>query len=193
MKICVYGAASSKIGKNFITTGEELGRKMVERGHELVFGGGANGMMGAVARGAHEKNGSILGIVPKFFEENVAEITFPNCTGLINPDTMRERKKLLDESSDAFIITPGGIGTFDEFFEILTLKQLGRHNKAIVVFNVDGYYDHLLKMMNVSIEQEFITDNCVDLFKVTTTIDETLDYIEKYNPLDVDIDKVKIR
>ena len=193
MKICVYGAASSKIGKNFINAGEELGRQMVERGHELVFGGGANGMMGAVARGAFEKQGNILGIVPKFFEENVAEITFPNCTGLINPDTMRERKKLLDESSDAFIITPGGIGTFDEFFEILTLKQLGRHNKAIVVFNVDGYYDHLLEMMKYSIEQEFITDNCVDLFKVTTTIDETLDYIEKYNPSDIDIDAVKIR
>ena len=106
---------------------------------------------------------------------------------------MRERKRLLDESSDAFIITPGGIGTFDEFFEILTLKQLGRHNKAIVIFNVDGYYDHLLKMMNVSIEQEFITDNCVDLFKVTTTIDETFDYIEKYNPSDIDINLVKIR
>lgn len=193
MKICVYGAASSKIGKNFIDAGEELGRQMVERGHELVFGGGTNGMMGAVARGAFEKNGSILGIVPKFFEENVTEITFPNCTGLINPDTMRERKKLLDESSDAFIITPGGIGTFDEFFEILTLKQLGRHNKAIVVFNVDGYYNHLLEMMKYSIEQEFITDNCVDLFKATTTIDETLDYIEKYNPSDIDMAAVKIR
>ena len=74
MKICVYGAASSEIAKNFITIGEELGRKMVEHGHSLVFGGGKNGMMGAVARGIAEKKGNILGISPKFFEENNADI-----------------------------------------------------------------------------------------------------------------------
>ena len=82
---------------------------------------------------------------------------------------------------------------FDEFFEILTLKQLGRHNKAIVIFNIDGYYDNMLKMMEVSIEQKFITKDCVDLFKVTTTVEETLDYVESYDPTDIDLSKVKIR
>ena len=106
---------------------------------------------------------------------------------------MRERKQLLDELSDAFIVAPGGIGTFDEFFEILTLKQLGRHNKAIVIFNIDGYYDNMLKMMNVSIEQKFITSDCVELFKVVNTIEEALDYIESYDPTDIDLTKVKIR
>ena len=90
-------------------------------------------------------------------------------------------------------MTPGGIGTFDEFFEILTLKQLGRHNKAIVIFNIDGYYDNMLRMMEVSINKNFITTDCVDLFKVTSTIDETLDYIENYDPNDIDLSKVKIR
>lgn len=193
MKICVYGAASSEIEKSFIEAGEELGRKMVERGHSLVFGGGRNGMMGAVARGIAEKGGKILGISPKFFEENNAEISFVNCTEFIHTETMRERKRLLDESSDAFIISPGGIGTFDEFFEILTLKQLGRHNKAVVIFNIDGYFDNMLKMMEVSIEKRFITTDCVDLYKVTNTVEETLDYIENYDPTDVDLSKVKIR
>ena len=193
MKICVYGAASSEIEDIFIKTGEELGRKMVERGHGLVFGGGRNGMMGAVARGVAEKGGDVLGISPKFFEENNAEVSFLECTNFIYTETMRERKRLLDESSDAFIITPGGIGTFDEFFEILTLKQLGRHNKAIVIFNIDGYFDNMLKMMEVSIEKRFITTDCVELYKVTDTVEETLEYIEAYDPTDIDISKVKIR
>lgn len=193
MKICVYGAASSLIDKVFIEAGEELGRKMAERGHGLVFGGGRNGMMGAVARGVAEKNGEILGISPKFFEENNAEITFQNCTDYIYTETMRERKRLLDEKSDAFIVSAGGIGTFDEFFEILTLKQLGRHNKAIVLLNTEGYFDNMIKMMEVSINKKFITTDCVELYKVVNTIDEALDYIESYDPTDVDLSKVKIR
>jgi len=96
MKICVYGAASSQINKSFIETGEELGRQMVKRGHSLVFGGGRNGMMGAVARGVAEQNGNLIGISPKYFEENNAEISFLGCSEFIHTDTMRERKKLLD-------------------------------------------------------------------------------------------------
>lgn len=193
MNICVYGAASSQIDESFINEGEELGRKMVDRGHGLVFGGGRNGMMGAVARGVAEKGGKILGISPSFFEENNAEVHFLECSEFINTETMRERKRLLDERSDAFIVSPGGIGTFDEFFEILTLKQLGRHNKAIVIFNIDGYYNELLSMMQVSVDKKFITDDCRDLYKVTSTVEETLDYIENYDPKDVDLSKVKIR
>ena len=193
MKICVYGAASSLIDEVYTKAGEELGRKMVERGHSLVFGGGRSGMMGAPARGVYEKGGHILGIAPKFFEENNPEVSFENCTEFIKTDSMRERKRLLDEYSDAFIVSPGGIGTFDEFFEILTLKQLGRHNKAIVILNTNGYYDYLLKMMEVSIEKQFITRDCVELYKVVDTVDEALDYIESYDPTDIDLSKVKIR
>ena len=193
MKICVYGAASSEIDKCFVEVGEELGRKMADRNIGLVFGGGRNGMMGAVARGVAQNGGDILGISPKFFEENNAEISFPECSEFIHTDTMRERKRLLDEKSDAFIITPGGIGTFDEFFEILTLKQLGRHNKAIVIFNIDGYFDNMLKIMQKSIERRFITEDCIELYKVVTSVEEALDYIEKYDPTDIDISKVKIR
>lgn len=193
MKICVYGAASSEINKEFVEAGEELGRKMADKNIGLVFGGGRNGMMGAVARGVAHNGGNILGISPKFFEENNAEISFPECTEFIHTDTMRERKRLLDEKSDAFIITPGGIGTFDEFFEILTLKQLGRHNKAIVIFNIDGYFDNMLKMMQISIQKRFITEDCIELYKVVNSAEDALEYIEKYDPKDIDINRVKIR
>ena len=193
MKICVYGAASSLIDSKFTDVGVKLGSKMAKRNIGLVFGGGRSGMMGAVARGIAKENGEILGISPAFFEEANAEISFENCTEFIHTETMRERKRLLEEKADAFIITPGGIGTFDEFFEILTLKQLGRHNKAICIYNIDGYFDKMLEMMQVCVDQKFITDDCRNLYKVYKEVDSMLDYIEKYNPDDFDISQVKIR
>ena len=193
MKICVYGAASREIDQSFINAGEELGRKIAKRGHGLVFGGGRNGMMGATARGVRQEGGEVLGISPSFFAENNAEVHFQDCTDFIHTETMRERKKLLDEKSDAFIVTPGGIGTFDEFFEILTLKQLGRHNKAIVIYNINGFFDEMASSLYKMVLQRFITQDCADLCKILTDADEILDYIESYDPEDIDLDKVKIR
>lgn len=193
MRICVYGAASSEIDKVYTDAGEELGRKMAERGMSYTFGGGRSGMMGAVARGVKEKDGYILGISPKFFEENNAEISFVECSRFIHTETMRERKQMLEENSDAFIVSPGGIGTFDEFFEILTLKQLGRHNKPIAIYNIDGFFDELDAMMDKSIEKEFITHDCKELYSVFDNKEEMLEYLENYDEKDVDISKVKIR
>lgn len=193
MKIAVYGAASSLIDNSYKQAGIELGRKMVEKGHGLVFGGGANGMMGAVAQGVYEKGGYILGVVPQFFHDTSPEISFKNCSDYIYTDTMRERKKQMEDNCDAFIITPGGIGTLDEFFEILTLKQLGRHNKAIVLYNINGFFDKLASSLYKMVKEQFITNDCAELCKVFTNSDEILDYIESYDPTDIDLSKVKIR
>ncbi len=193
MNIAVYGAASSLIKEKYLEAGKELGKKMAEKGEGLVFGGGAHGMMGAVAQGVEEKGGYILGVIPGFFKEAGSEISFKKCTEYIYTDTMRDRKRQMEEHCDAFIITPGGIGTLDEFFEILTLKQLGRHNKAIVLYNINGFYDELDKMMTKYIEEQFITEDCKELYKVFTDADEMLKYIEEYDPQDIDLSKVKIR
>ena len=193
MNIAVYGAASSLIDDSYKKAGIELGREMAKRGHGLVFGGGNNGMMGASAEGVYENKGYILGVVPSFFTEANSEVSFKECSEFIYTETMRERKQQMEEHCDAFIITPGGIGTLDEFFEILTLKQLGRHNKAIVLFNINGFYDELDTMMTKSIQEKFITDDCKELYKVYTDVNEILDYIEKYDPKDIDLSKVKIR
>lgn len=189
MKITVYGAASDQIDYKYKEAGELLGRKMGERGHALVFGAGDNGMMGAVARGVYEKNGEIIGIAPTFF--NVDGILFENCTKLIGTETMRERKKLLEDEADAFIITPGGVGTLDEFFEILTLKQLQQHNKALAIFNVEGYFDDMLKMMQKGADAEFISDVTLELYQVFTDVDEMLNYIETYTPKAEDIYRLR--
>ncbi len=178
MRICVYGAASPTIDEEYKTKVEELGRIMVERGHSLVFGGGGNGLMGAVARGVKAAGGDILGIIPKFFGDEAVEEICGFCNRLIEPDSMRERKMIMEYSADAFIVTPGGIGTFEEFFEILTLKQLCRHNKPIAVYNIKGYYDDIQNVMGNAIEKKFVKENCLDLYKVTDNLDELFEYLE---------------
>jgi len=189
MKICVYGAASDKINDKYKEAGRILGEKLARRGHGLVFGAGDNGVMGSVARGVYEQGGELIGVSPRFF--NVDGILFGNCTELIYTDTMRERKKILEDSSDAFIIAPGGVGTLDEFYEILTLKQLQQHNKPIAIFNFDGYYDGILEWMKVAVKKEFISDITIDLYKVSDSVDEILDYIENYKPKAEDVNRLR--
>ena len=191
MKICVYGAASPTIDKDFIEKTELLGKEMVRRGHSLVFGGGSNGLMGAVARGVKSENGYILGVVPKFFNEQIVEVIYTMCDKLIQPETMRERKQIMEDNADAFIVTPGGIGTFEEFFEILTLKQLCRHNKPIAIFNLNGYYNELVEAINKAIEKKFIRKYCLNLFKVTDNIEEMFEYLEAPQEQQCTIEQLK--
>lgn len=178
MTICVYGASSNAIDKSYIEVVEKLGKMLVERGHKLVYGAGAQGLMGAVARGVHEKNGTIIGVSPEFF--NVDGIMFQDCTELIYTETMRQRKQIMEDRADCFIMVPGGIGTFEEFFEILTLKQLGRHKKPIAVFNINGYYDAMVKMIQQAIDKNFMKEKCRTLFKVFDDMDEIFNYLENY-------------
>ena len=189
MNICVYGAASSTIEKVYIKAGETLGREMARRGIGLVFGAGANGMMGAAARGVSAGNGKIIGIAPKFF--NVDGILYDKCDELLRPDTMRERKALLEGLADGFIVTAGGIGTFDELFEFLTLKQLGQHDKPIVILNTAGYYDEILAMLDTAVKKNFVGPAVSELFFVTDSVKRAITYIQKYRGKDFDFKKYK--
>ena len=178
MKICVYGAASPTIDPLYIETVEKMGKIMAERGHSLVFGGGGNGLMGAAARGVTAGGGKIIGVIPSFFKTEVVEAIYDKCDELIFTETMRERKQIMEDNADAFIVTPGGIGTFEEFFEILTLKQLCRHEKPIALYNINGYYNELEQMMTASISKNFIKENCSALYKVTDDLTTLFEYIE---------------
>ena len=178
MKICVYGAASSTIDKEYITKVEQMGREMVARGHSLVFGGGGNGLMGAAARGVRAAGGHILGVIPKFFDDEKVEAVYEFCDELIEPDTMRERKQIMEDNADAFIIVPGGIGTFEEFFEILTLKQLCRHNKPIAIYNLKNYYHEIMLVLKAAIEKNFLREDCNQLFFVSDDLEKVFAYVE---------------
>lgn len=189
MNICLYGASSNQIDQSFITAVEELGKELGRRGHSLVYGGGANGLMGAAARGTVCGGGSVIGIAPSFFQ--VDGVLFEDCTEFIYTETMRERKQIMEDRAEAFIVTPGGPGTFDEFFEILTLKQLGQHKKPVAIFNVNGYYDHMIQMLQNAVSKGFMTKECKDLAPVFGDHKALLDYLEGYDPEDYDFSVLK--
>ncbi len=189
MKICVYGASSNEIDKRYIEAGERLGEEMARRGHTLVYGGGAHGLMGAAARGMTRGGGHIIGVSPRFFK--VDGVLYDKCTEFIYTDTMRERKQIMEDSSDAFIMTPGGIGTFEEFFEVLTLKQLNRHRKAIAVLNTLGYYDIITELMKKSADGGFMKGNTLRLYEFFEDPSAVLNYIEGYKEQEIDIKNMK--
>ena len=189
MNICVYGASSKSIDAQFTDAGHALGYLLAKHGYGLVFGGGDNGMMGAVARGAHDGGGRIIGIAPRFF--NVDGVLYPHCDELIYTETMRERKQKMEDLSGAFIVSPGGIGTFEEFFEILTLKQLGRTKKPLVILNTAGYYDDMLNMMRHTVESNFMSAQTFDLIAVVNTPEQAIDFIEHYVEQEVDVEELR--
>ncbi len=176
MNICLYGSGSRKIDEIYTDAAYELGCRMAENGHTLVFGGGDTGMMGACARGVHDSNGKTLGIAPEWIGN--FEPLCDECSDFIYVDSMDERKNKFLENSDAFIISPGGIGTLDEFFEIITLKKLKQHDKEIIVFNINHFFDKMIEMIDEMGEKGFLYKQ-EELFKVTDDIDEIIQYIEK--------------
>ena len=180
MNLCVYCASSDKINKLYIEAGEKFGAEMTKRGHTLIFGSGIYGVMGAVARGIKNGGGKRIGVVPEFIQNIVTVDT--DCDEFITTETMRQRKQIMEERSDAFVMLPGGIGTFEEFFEILTLKQLGQHQKPIVIYNVNDYFKPLIDMLETAINQDFMSPDCRNLVFFSKNIDEIFDYLENYQP-----------
>lgn len=192
MKICIFGAASAHIHQKYIDKVEALGEELAKRGHSLVFGCGGSGLMGAAARGFKRGGGYVHGVVPSFFRDEGVEQLFLESDKITYTETMSERKKTMEDDAEAFIIVPGGVGTFEEFFEVLTLKQLGRHEKAIAIFNIDGYYDNLEKFMQEVTERKFITFKCYELYSYFNSADELIKYLENYKPEGTPWQKLKI-
>ncbi len=177
MRICVYGAASAELADCYLQEAYRFGETLAKHQIGLVYGAGASGVMGALARGADANGGEIIGVSPQFFRAD--GILYDRCTKLFYTLTMRQRKQKMEELSDAFVMLPGGIGTFDEFFEILTLKQLGQHKKPIAILNTCGYYDTLMAFMEQSIEQKFMKKTCKELYFISRNIEEVLDYVSQ--------------
>ena len=191
MNICVFGAASSEIDYKYINSVEKMGERLAEQGHNLVFGAGAQGLMGAAARGFKKGGARITGVIPEFFKDADIEAIYTDCDELIFTQTMRERKAEMENRADVFVIAPGGIGTFEEFFEVLTLKQLGRHTKPIAIYNIDGYYDAMEAIFNNSVREKFVYDSCRSLYRYVTDIECMLSYIDENNPSDYSVKDMK--
>lgn len=175
MNICFYGSGSRNIDSIYTDEAYRLGCMIAKNNHTLVFGGGDTGMMGACAKGVHDNGGKSIGIAPEWIKD--FEPLCEKCGEFIYVDSMDERKRKFVENSDAFIISPGGIGTLDEFFEIITLKKLKRVNQEIIVFNVEGFYDKMFEMIEDMAEKNFLYKQ-TEIFKIADSVDEIFDYLE---------------
>ncbi|MBN2583262.1 MAG: TIGR00730 family Rossman fold protein [Planctomycetes bacterium] len=181
LSICVYSSSSDHLDPVYYETARELARQMASRGHTLVYGGGNNGLMGAMATEMQRTGGGrIVGVIPVALRD--AGYGLETVDEQIVTDGMRDRKAVMEERADAFIALPGGFGTFEELLEVVTLKQLRYHAKPIVIFDVASYYDPLLEQFERMFERRFAKRKFAQLYHVSRKAAEALDYLENYRP-----------
>lgn len=162
--VCVYCGSRPGASPRFTETARQVGHWIGAHGGQLVYGGGCNGLMGTLAQATLSAGGRVVGVIPKALVEK--EWANRQCSELHVVDTMHERKRLMAERADAFLALPGGIGTFEEFFEIWTWRQLGYHDKPVGLLNTDGYYDGLLMFMRTAVEQQFMGPWQMELIRI---------------------------
>ncbi len=164
--LCVYCGSRPGIQTAYAQAAQAVGEWIGRHGGQLVYGGGKGGLMGIVATATLRAGGRVVGIIPQALVD--AEAANHDCTELHIVDTMHERKRMMAERADAFIALPGGIGTFEELFEVWTWRQLGYHDKPIGLLNVDHYYDRLLEFLESTVQQQFLGDWQMKLIRTGT-------------------------
>lgn len=170
--IAVYCASSNKLRPSFVEAAERLGELIAAEGMRLVYGDGGIGLMAAVARGALNNGGEVIGVIPQFMVDQ--GWNNPNSTQTIITQTMHERKATICDISDAMVALPGGIGTFEELLECLTWKQLGLHQNPVVILNTDGYYNHLLACIDLMVEEQMMRPIHKEMFVVVSQPEEVI-------------------
>lgn len=183
--VCVYSSSSNTLSEIYYKVAQELGVLMAKAGFNVVYGGGAVGTMYENAKAVKEFGGEVIGVIPEKLHS--IGVGNPNCDELIVTKCMRTRKDKLDRISDAAIALAGGFGTLEELAEMITQKQLGYNNKAIVILNTNGFYDNLLKFFEEIIEQNFASPSSRELFFVAQTPEDTINYLKNYKPIHFDI------
>ncbi len=161
--VCVYCGSRNGVSPAYAEVARTVGHWIGKHQGQLVYGGGNNGLMGLVAQATSEAGGRVVGIIPKALQSH--ENTRTACDEVHVVDTMHERKRMMAERADVFLALPGGIGTFEEFFEVWTWRQLGYHDKPVGLLNTEGYYDGLLAFAQHSVTQGFLSDWQLDLIK----------------------------
>lgn len=178
--ICVFCGSSEGNDKAIVDVALELGTTMAQRDITLVYGAAKIGIMGKVAQGALDNGGNVIGVIPEFLK--LKEVVHLGLTELIVNDTMHERKMKMQEISDGFITLPGGFGTFEELFEIITWAQLGLHRKPIGLLNINGFYDDLIAMLKTMVAKGFLKQENLELLLVDTSVDGLLTQMQEFKP-----------
>jgi uncharacterized protein (TIGR00730 family) len=176
-RICVFCGSSVGANSRYLAEAKSLGQQMAGGGWDLVYGGTSIGLMGATADAALAGGVEAIGVLPQALQDR--EIAHRGLTNLHLVGSMHERKALMASLSDAFIALPGGYGTLDEFFEIVTWAQLNIHSKPCVLINTDGYYNFLLRFLDHAVTQEFVRPANLSLVQVAKDAAEALKWIEK--------------
>ncbi len=174
--VCIYCGSSNDVAPRFKTVARDVSEKLAKKGMTIVYGGGHVGLMGIVADAALAIGAKVIGIIPEHIRAK--EVQHTGLTELHVVPDMHTRKRMMVERSEAFIILPGGLGTLDETFEILTWKKLQLHNKPILIFNQDGYWDSLIALIDRTIIEGFAAPADRALFTVVTTVDEMLEVLD---------------
>lgn len=173
VSVCVFCSSSEAVDSDLRAMATELGDAIAERGWGLVYGGGNVGLMGEVARAAMAGGAHVTGVIPHRLVD--AELALDDVSELIRVDTMRERKRLMDERADAFVVLPGGIGTLEELLEVLTLKQLGFHDRPIVMLDPIGFWQPLHRLFDDIVAAGLASRRVPELVQRCASVDEAID------------------
>ncbi|GAB4362867.1 MAG: TIGR00730 family Rossman fold protein [Deltaproteobacteria bacterium] len=172
-RLCVFCSSSNHLPESYRRDAESLADRMLAHGVSLVYGGGSVGLMGVLANRILEGGGTVIGVIPEFLRTE--ELAHDGVTRMIVTGSMHERKMEMSRLSDAFAVLPGGFGTMDEFFEILTWKQLKLHSRPILVANTEGWFDPVLEFIRRAVELGTVSPENLDLFRVVPTADGVID------------------
>ncbi|MCC5949076.1 MAG: TIGR00730 family Rossman fold protein [Nitriliruptoraceae bacterium] len=183
MRITVYTSSSDAVASGYVEAARAVGRALADAGHELVYGGTAIGLMGAVAAGVREGGGRVTGVVPELMAAR--GLTDVACDEVIVTADMASRKATMLERGEAYLALPGGFGTLEEFFEALTLKQLGVHDRPVVLYDHDGFWQPLLALFQHLFDERFAKPAYAELYAVLDSVDGLLDHLAGYTPPDV--------
>ncbi len=175
LSVCVFCASSDHVDGVYRETAKQLGAALAQRGITLVYGGGNNGLMGALSEEMYTRGGRLVGVIPKRLVD--MGYAFDRADEMIVTDGMRERKAVMEERADAFIGLPGGFGTLEELLEIVTLRQLEMLDKPIVFLDVNGFFRGLLEQFETAYRERFIDETCRELYFITESVDEAVAHI----------------
>jgi len=180
--ICIFAGSSVGNRKIYTETAKDLAASIIDHGYKIVFGGGSNGLMGILADSAIDAGGHITGIITE--QLNNIEVGHKGLSELVIVETMHDRKKEMAERSDAVVCLPGGVGTWEEFFESLTWNQLGLQSKPIILLNLDDYYTLLSQFVEHSVAEGFLPQTTANELIFVNSISEAIEQLQQYVPKD---------
>ena len=180
--ICVFAGSAKGMKESYSIRAKELGLEIARRNYSMVYGGGSKGLMGVVADAALEGGAEVTGIITEKLHD--VEVGHTNLSSLEIVPSMHERKSRMAQLSDAIISLPGGVGTWEEFFEALAWNQLGIYSKPIVLFDVEGYYSKLFEFTEFSVQEGFLPEITLEEFFISDSVEEIFQFIESFKKRD---------